>query len=74
MAHNISNNSIEAIYEAAKKLVQLVEKLVVLVVVDLWFFIAGNTRYHVMETLASFGGVIRPYSFTKHGLKTWTTF
>jgi D-glycero-alpha-D-manno-heptose-7-phosphate kinase len=39
MAHNISNNSIEAIYEAAKKLVQLVEKLVVLVVVDLWFLL-----------------------------------
>ncbi|MBP9214851.1 MAG: dehydrogenase [Chitinophagaceae bacterium] len=75
MAHNISNNSIEAIYEAAKKAGATGGKISgaggggFMV-----FYCPGNTRYHVMETLASFGGVIRPYSFTKHGLKTWTTF
>lgn len=74
MAHNISNSSIESIYEAAKKAGATGGKISgaggggFMV-----FYCPRNTRYHVMETLNSFGGVIRPYSFTKHGLKTWTT-
>jgi D-glycero-alpha-D-manno-heptose-7-phosphate kinase len=74
MAHNISNSSIESIYEAAKKAGATGGKISgaggggFMV-----FYCPRNTRYHVMETLNAFGGVIRPYSFTKHGLKTWTT-
>lgn len=74
MAHNISNNSIDAIYESAKKAGATGGKISgaggggFMV-----FYCPRNTRYHVMETLNNFGGIIRPYSFTKHGLKTWTT-
>lgn len=74
MAHNISNSSIDTIYEAAKKAGATGGKISgaggggFMV-----FYCPRNTRYHVMETLNNFGGIIRPYSFTKHGLKTWTT-
>lgn len=74
MAHNISNNNIDSIYEAAKKAGATGGKISgaggggFMV-----FYCPRNTRYHVMETLNNFGGIIRPYSFTKHGLKTWTT-
>jgi D-glycero-alpha-D-manno-heptose-7-phosphate kinase len=74
MAHNISNSSIESIYEAAKLAGATGGKISgaggggFMV-----FYCPANTRYKVIETLDTFGGIIRPYSFTKHGLKTWTT-
>lgn len=74
MAHNISNSNIENIYEAAKKAGATGGKISgaggggFMI-----FYCPGNTRYKVMETLNTFGGVVRPYSFTKNGLKTWTT-
>ena len=74
MAHNISNSSIEAIYEAAKKAGATGGKISgaggggFMI-----FYCPGNTRYKVIETLNTFGGEIKNYSFTKYGLTTWAT-
>jgi D-glycero-alpha-D-manno-heptose-7-phosphate kinase len=73
MAENISNNSIEAIYDAAKKAGATGGKISgaggggFMI-----FYCPANTRHKVIETLNSFGGDTRNYSFTKHGLTTWT--
>ena len=73
MAHNISNSDIEAIYEAAKKAGATGGKISgaggggFMI-----FYCPGNTRYAVIETLNTFGGEIKNYSFTKYGLTTWT--
>jgi D-glycero-alpha-D-manno-heptose-7-phosphate kinase len=73
MAHNISNSSIEAIYDAAKKAGATGGKISgaggggFMI-----FYCPGNTRYSVIETLNTFGGEIKNYSFTKYGLTTWT--
>lgn len=73
MAHNISNNSIEDIYNGAKKAGAMGGKISgaggggFMI-----FYCPGNTRYKVIETLESFGGYCRNYEFTKHGLITWT--
>jgi D-glycero-alpha-D-manno-heptose-7-phosphate kinase len=72
MAHNISNNSIEAIYDAAKKAGATGGKISgaggggFMI-----FYCPNNTRYKVIETLNSFGGEVKNYSFTKYGLTTW---
>ncbi len=74
MAHNISNSKIEAIYEAAKTAGATGGKISgaggggFMI-----FYCPGNTRYKVIETLNTFGGEIKNYSFTKYGLTTWTT-
>lgn len=74
MAHNISNNSIEEIYEAAKKSGATGGKISGAGGGGfMTFYCPLNTRYKVMETLNSFGGQIKPYQFTKQGLTTWTT-
>lgn len=73
MAHNISNTSIEAIYDAAKKAGATGGKIsgaggggfII-------FYCPGNTRHAVIETLKTFGGAVRDYLFTKYGLTTWT--
>ncbi len=73
MAHNISNSNIEAIYDAAKKAGATGGKISgaggggFMI-----FYCPGNTRYKVIETLNTFGGEIKNYSFTKYGLTTWT--
>ena len=73
MAHNISNNSIEAIYEAAKKAGATGGKISgaggggFMI-----FYCPGNTRYAVMEVLKTFGGEVRKYSFVDYGLTTWS--
>ena len=73
MAHNISNNSIEDIYNGAKKAGAMGGKISgaggggFMI-----FYCPANTRYKVIETLNSFGGYCRDYQFTKHGLTTWT--
>lgn len=36
------------------------------------FYCPGNTRYAVIEALQNAGGLVRPYTFTKQGLQTWT--
>lgn len=73
MAHNISNNSIEAIYNAAKKAGATGGKISGAGGGGfMTFYCPGNTRYKVIETLNSFGGEVKNYSFTKYGLTTWT--
>jgi D-glycero-alpha-D-manno-heptose-7-phosphate kinase len=73
MAENISNNNIEKIYDAAKNAGATGGKISgaggggFMI-----FYCPGNSRYQVIETLQNFGGVVRPFSFTKSGLKTWT--
>lgn len=73
MAHNISNNSIEDIYNGAKKAGATGGKISgaggggFMI-----FYCPANTRYKVIETLESFGGYCNNYQFTKHGLITWT--
>ncbi len=73
MAHNISNSSIENIYDAAKNAGATGGKISgaggggFMI-----FYCPGNTRYKVIETLKTFGGYCNDYQFTKHGLTTWT--
>lgn len=74
MANNISNNLIEDIYSAAKKAGATGGKISGAGGGGfMTFYCPGNTRYAVAETLQKFGGEIRPYQFTQHGLTTWTT-
>jgi D-glycero-alpha-D-manno-heptose-7-phosphate kinase len=73
MAHNISNSTIDNIYDAAKKAGATGGKISgaggggFMV-----FYCPCNTRYKVIETLNSFGGEVKPYQFTTNGLGTWT--
>jgi D-glycero-alpha-D-manno-heptose-7-phosphate kinase len=73
MAANISNSNIEAIYDAAKKAGATGGKISgaggggFMI-----FYCPGNTRHAVIETLKTFGGEIKNYSFTQNGLTTWT--
>ena len=73
IAHNISNETIELIYTAAKKSGATGGKISgaggggFMI-----FYCPGNTRYAVIETLNTFGGEIKNYTFTKYGLTTWT--
>lgn len=73
MAVNISNSKIESIYDAAKNSGAAGGKISgaggggFMI-----FYCPGNTRHAVIETLNSFGGKVKKYSFTKHGLTTWT--
>ncbi|MBI2282653.1 MAG: dehydrogenase [Bacteroidetes bacterium] len=73
MAANISNSSIDAIYEAAIQAGATGGKISgaggggFMI-----FYCPGNTRYKVIETLNTFGGKINPYQFTQHGLTSWT--
>lgn len=72
MAHNISNSHIEEIYEAAKKAGATGGKISgaggggFMI-----FYCPGNTHHAVAETLKTFGGEVKNYTFTKHGLQTW---
>lgn len=36
------------------------------------FYCPGNTRYAVQESLASFGGVFKPYEISEKGVTTWS--
>lgn len=73
MAKNISNDAIEALYEAVKKAGATGGKISgaggggFMI-----FYCPGNSRYKVIETLNKFGGEVKPYRFTKEGLSTWT--
>jgi D-glycero-alpha-D-manno-heptose-7-phosphate kinase len=73
MAKNISNSTIEELYEAVKKAGATGGKISgaggggFMV-----FYCPGNTRYKVIDTLNNFGGEVKPYRFTKQGLTTWT--
>lgn len=73
MAANISNLSLDEIYNAAKKAGATGGKISgaggggFMI-----FYCPGNCRYKVIETLQKFGGQTRPYQFTKSGLNTWS--
>ena len=73
MAANISNSTIEAIYDAAKNAGASGGKISgaggggFMI-----FYCPGNSRYNVCNALKQFGGEIKKYSFTKYGLTTWT--
>ncbi len=73
MAANISNPAIEEVYAAAKKAGATGGKISgaggggFMI-----FYCPGNTRHAVIATLNNFGGLVREYSFTKHGLTTWS--
>jgi D-glycero-alpha-D-manno-heptose-7-phosphate kinase len=72
MAANISNSQLDEIYEAAKKAGASGGKISGAGGGGFMFFYCpGNTRYKVIETLNKFGGDIKPYQFTKNGLRTW---
>ncbi|NNV54210.1 GHMP family kinase ATP-binding protein [Limnovirga soli] len=74
MATHISNSFIEDIYEAAKKAGATGGKISgaggggFMI-----FYCPGNTRYKVIDSLNNFGGEVKPYRFTKHGLISWST-
>ncbi len=73
MAANISNSSLEEVYEAAKKAGATGGKISgaggggFMI-----FYCPGNCRYKVIETLEKFGGQTRHYQFAQNGLNTWT--
>ncbi len=73
MAENISNSTIESIYDAAKTAGATGGKISgaggggFMI-----FYCPGNTRYAVINTLNNFGGEVKKYSFTKYGLTSWT--
>jgi len=73
MAANISNSSIEEVYEAAKKAGATGGKISgaggggFMI-----FYCPGNCRYKVIDTLEKFGGQTRHYQFAQTGLNTWT--
>jgi len=72
MAHNISNTSIEEVYDAAKKAGATGGKISgaggggFMI-----FYCPGNTKYAVIKTLHNFGGEVKKYAFTNQGLATW---
>ncbi len=73
MAARISNSQLEEIYEAVKKAGATGGKISgaggggFMV-----FYCPKNTRFRVIETLNTFGGIVHPFQFTKNGLTSWT--
>jgi len=73
MAANISNSALDALYDTARKAGATGGKISgaggggFMI-----FYCPANTRFSVMDALAKFDGLIKPYSFTKHGLQTWS--
>lgn len=74
MAANISNDGIEKMYEAAKKAGASGGKISgaggggFMI-----FYCPGNTKHEVQKSLMTFGGITRSYSFTQHGMISWST-
>ncbi len=72
MAKGISNDSMDEIYEAAKKAGATGGKISgaggggFMI-----FYCPDNTRYAVKKALQAFGGEFSPYQFTERGLFTW---
>lgn len=72
MAANISNSSIETIYEAAKNAGATGGKISGAGGGGFMIFYCPlNTRYAVIKTLNTFGGEVKKYSFVDYGLTTW---
>ncbi|GET29894.1 dehydrogenase [Prolixibacter sp. SD074] len=74
MAEGISNPQIDEIYATALKAGATGGKISGAGGGGFMFFYCpGNTRYQVVERLLKFGGQVKRYGFTKHGLSTWTS-
>ncbi|HEX6915435.1 MAG TPA: dehydrogenase [Chitinophagaceae bacterium] len=72
MAANISNSRLDEIYAAAKGAGATGGKISGAGGGGFMFFYCpGNTRYQVIDALNEFGGEIKQYQFTKHGLRSW---
>lgn len=72
MAEGISNPQIDEIYDTALKAGATGGKISGAGGGGFMFFYCpGNTRYQVVESLLNFGGQVKRYGFTKHGLSTW---
>lgn len=73
MASNISNSSIEELYEAAKKAGATGGKISGAGGGGfMTFYCPNNCRYNVIGALKNFGGEIKNYQFTQWGLNTWS--
>lgn len=74
MADNISNETIERFYTTAIKAGATGGKISgaggggFMI-----FYCPGNTRFKVIEQLSAIGGRAMDYTFTEHGLTTWTS-
>jgi D-glycero-alpha-D-manno-heptose-7-phosphate kinase len=74
MADNISNETIERFYTTAIKAGATGGKISgaggggFMI-----FYCPGNTRFNVIEQLSAIGGRAMDYTFTEHGLTTWTS-
>lgn len=74
MAANISNPALESIYQTAKSAGASGGKISGAGGGGFFiFYCPDNNRYAVMEALQKLGGQVRSFSFTTHGLTTWTT-
>lgn len=74
MAKSITNNLIDEIYTAAKKAGASGGKISGAGGGGfMTFYCPSNNRYQVIEALLKFGGEVKPYQLTQHGLTTWTT-
>ncbi|MBP6625153.1 MAG: dehydrogenase [Chitinophagaceae bacterium] len=73
MAENITNSSLDEYYEIAKKHGATGGKISgaggggFMI-----FYCPGNARFSVIDALHKASGHVKPYFFTKHGLRTWT--
>ncbi len=72
-AVGVTNEMIDEIYEAAKKAGATGGKISGAGGGGFMMFYApDNSRYKVMDTLEKFGGSIKRFTFTQHGLTSWT--
>lgn len=73
MAEGITNTLIDDIYEAAKKAGATGGKISGAGGGGfMTFYCPGNAKYAVMDTLQQFGGEVKRYQFTDHGMTSWT--
>ncbi len=73
MAEGISNSQMDELYEAAIKAGATGGKISGAGGGGfMTFYCPGNAKYAVIETLSKFGGYVKNYQFTEHGLTSWT--
>lgn len=73
MAEGISNSLIDDIYESAKKAGATGGKISGAGGGGfMTFYCPGNTKYAVIDSLSKFGGDVKHYQFTQHGMTSWT--
>lgn len=73
MAEGISNQLIDDIYESAKKAGATGGKISGAGGGGfMTFYCPDNSKYAVIEALNNFGGYVKNYQFTTHGMTSWT--